>query len=232
MADLSGDQSMQRMYQTEDPHMTFAIMAKAAPEGSNKSSHPMIRKQHKTVNLGVIYGQTEFGISDRLGISLDEARELLGQHQSLFSQYWAWSRRVVQAAYRRAEIRTPCGWGATGPGDSKHRTWLNFPAQAAGGDIMRLVVIYLDRQGVRLLAPVHDGFLLSCRRNQLDDLRAAVDLACEKAAEQVLGGHRLKWSLDIFENRYRDEDGEPLWRMICREALEELHPGHVIDPPR
>jgi DNA polymerase I-like protein with 3'-5' exonuclease and polymerase domains len=226
-AALSGDRAMREMYLTDDAHMAFAIMAGAILAGATDETLRRIRKIYKTINLGVLYGQTEYGISDRLGISLDEARHLLEQHRLLFADYWEWSRRVVQAAYDRGEIKTRCGWASRVPRLSKYRTWSNWPIQATGGDIMRLTIIYLDRQGVRILAPVHDGFLLSCRRDQLDDLKQAVDYAREAAVSQVLGDFPLKWELEVHESRFRDKDGAPLWTFVT-EALGELYPNHVI----
>lgn len=87
--------------------------------------------------------------------------------------------------------------------------------QATGGDIMRLTITYLDRQSVRVLAPVHDGFLLSCRREQLDDLHDAVKFACGTAVEQALPGFPLKWDVTVHPNgRFEDEDGLPLWNKL------------------
>ena len=93
---------------------------------------------------------------------------------------------------------------------------MNWPMQAVGADIMRLVVTYLDRQNVQLLAPVHDGFLMTCRRDQLSDLRAAVDYACGMAIEQVLPGFPLKWDFNVYETRFEDEDGRPMWDRLRR----------------
>jgi hypothetical protein len=100
---------------------------------------------------------------------------------------------------------------------------MNWPVQATGGDLMRSVVTYLDQQNVRILAPVHDGFLLSCKRDQLEDLRAAVKIACDLACDQVLN-YRLKWDLEVFKGRYQDEDGKALWNLIG-EALGALYDG-------
>lgn len=169
-AALSGDPVLRAVYETEDAHLAFAIRAGAAPAGATKESHPEIRKRYKTVSLGVLYGQTAFGVSARLGIPVEAAQAILDQHRGLFPTFWAWSERVVQAAFDRRKMRTPCGWASSVPPSSNERTWMNFPVQATGGDIMRLTVTYLDRQNVALLAPVHDGFLLSCRRDQLADL--------------------------------------------------------------
>ena len=213
-AALSGDPAMRAMYESADAHIAFAQLAGAAPPGATKDSHPLIRKQYKTVNLGCLYGQSEYGIAARLGIPRSRAQAMLVQHHDLFPVYWDWSERVVQAAYDRGEMRTPCGWGAKVPKSSNIRTWMNFPIQATGSDLMRLVVTYLDRQGVDLLAVIHDGFLISCHRTEYAAAVAAVDWACSTAVAQVVPGFPLRWETTKHEQRFYDKDGAPLWNQI------------------
>ena len=100
---------------------------------------------------------------------------------------------------------------------------MNWPMQATGSDIMRLTVIYLDQQNVQILAPVHDGFLLTCRRHELDDLNAAVETACKTAIDQVIPGFPLRWDTEVHEVRFEDEDGLPIWNLIQDElaAIDE-----------
>ncbi len=214
-AALSGDPAMRAMYEATDCHLDFAVRAGAAPVGATKRTHGEVRKRYKTVNLGVQYGQTAYGIAARLGIAHPEAAALLEDHRALFPAFWRWSERIVQGSFDRGWIVTPCGWRSRVPPLSNERTWMNWPMQATGGDIMRLMIIYLDRQGVRILAPVHDGFLLSCRRNQLGDLQAAVDHAGHKAIEHVLPGFPLRWDFTVYgDGRFEDEDGLPLWNRL------------------
>jgi hypothetical protein len=223
-AALSGDPAMLADYAAEDCHMGSAIRAGAAPPGATKATHPAERRRFKAVNLGVLYGQTARGISARLGVSRHEAEALLEAHRPLFPVYWRWSERSVQAAYGRGEIRTPCGWRCRVPQGRNERTWMSWPMQAAGADLMRLTVTYLDRQGVRLLAAVHDGFLLSCRRGQVAELRAAVAHAASAAVGHVLPGATLRWEMAVHEGRYKDEDGAAMWDEV-RAILGEVADG-------
>jgi DNA polymerase I len=214
-AALSGDRMLRAVYEAPDCHMEFAVRAGAAPTGATKRTHANVRRLFKSVNLGVQYGQTPYGIAERLGVSHREAEALFADHRTLFPDFWRWSGSIVQAAYDRGQIHTPCGWQSLVPFDSKERTWMNWPMQATGRDIMRLTVIYLDKQNVRILAPIHDGFLLSCRRDQLADLRAAVDYACATAVDHVLPGFPLRWDVTVHEfGRFEDEDGRSLWERL------------------
>jgi hypothetical protein len=214
-AALSGDPALRAVYESSDCHIEFAVRAGAAPAGATKKSHPHIRKLYKTVNLGTLYGQSAYGASAALGLPHADASRLLEDHRRLFPVFWRWSDRMTQAAVDRRRISTPCGWRSRVPFNSNERTWLNWPMQSVGGDIMRATVTYLERQGVRLLAPIHDGFLLSCRRDQLDDLRAAVDYACGAATAHSLPDFPLRWELTAYTSRYEEEDGRGMWERLC-----------------
>jgi hypothetical protein len=214
-AGLSQDPAMRAIYEASDCHMAFAVLAGAATSHATKKTHGELRKRFKTANLAVLYGQSAFGLALRLGIPVREAELLLESHRASFPVFWNWSERIVQGSLDRGWIVTPCGWRCRVPPLSNERTWMNWPMQSTGSDLMRLVVTYLDRQNVQVLAPVHDGFLLSCRRDQISDLREAVDYACSAAVEHVLPGFPLRWEITIHsEGRFVDEEGLPLWKRL------------------
>jgi DNA polymerase I-like protein with 3'-5' exonuclease and polymerase domains len=211
-----GDPMMRAIYGTDDCHETFAIRAGGMPVGATKETRRRVRKAYKTVNLGILYGQTAYGISHRLGITQAAAEAIIDAHRWLFPQFRPWAERTVQGAFDRGYIRTPLGWQSKVPPESNERTWLNFMMQAGGADIMRLAMIYFDRQNVRILAPVHDGFLLSCRRDQLPDLKAAVDFACQRATEHCLGDFPLRWKMEVFHDRFGEDDeaAVAMWQFL------------------
>lgn len=226
-AHSSNDPVMRKMYISNDAHMWFAVKAGAAPPWATKKTHRAIRNLYKRISLGVLYGLTAYGAACRLQITVEQAQAIIDQHKELFTAYWKWSERMVQTAYDRGTIFTKCGWGCKIPPDSNFRTWLNWPIQTTGADIMRLTVIYLDQMGVQLLAPIHDGFLMMCDRDELPVLESAINSACAMAVEQVLGDFPLRWDISKpFEHRFEDEDGEPLWRLLTS-ALKELYPSHA-----
>ncbi len=213
-AALSNDSAMKAMYEKDDPHMAFAELARAVPEGATKDNFPDIRKKYKTVNLGVLYGLTPNGTAHRLGIPINEAEQLHQTHQRLFPAFWEWSEQRVITAMNRGSIRTRLGWRCLVPPGSNARTWANWPMQATGADIMRITIMYMEKEGLTVLAPIHDGFLLSCHRDEIDAMKEKVNFACRTAVEHALPNFKLRWTVDIHEERYMDSDGLPLWERI------------------
>jgi DNA polymerase I-like protein with 3'-5' exonuclease and polymerase domains len=223
-ADHSGDENMKEMYRADDCHMEFAIRAGAAPKDATKATHREIRKQYKTVNLGVLFGQSAYGVSKRLGIPVKRAETIIADHKHLFPDFWCWSERVVETAFANGYMTTPLGWRAKVHKMSNERTWRNYPMQATGADIMRLALIYLEQQNVKVLCPIHDGFLMPCHRDQVDDLNRAVDHAFHLAVDTVLPESEMKWSQKVHEGRFHDDDGVELWAEI-RRILKEVDAG-------
>ncbi|VTR94313.1 dna polymerase i : DNA polymerase, putative OS=Pelobacter carbinolicus (strain DSM 2380 / Gra Bd 1) GN=Pcar_0797 PE=4 SV=1: DNA_pol_A [Gemmata massiliana] len=227
-AALSGDEAMQSMYAADDPHLAFAVRAGAAPATATKDTHGDIRDQYKTVNLAVLYAQTPYGIADRLGIDLYESKLLLRQHESLFRKYHEWSKRVVATAVQRRTIHTRCGWKAHVEPGTKWRTWANFPVQAGAADVMRVMTLVLDRQNVQILAIVHDGWLLSCRKGQLEQLRAAVGHARRVTCDTLLNGFQLKLDIAVYRDCFEDKKGKKAWdfiRSVLPRELPEIEPA-------
>jgi DNA polymerase I-like protein with 3'-5' exonuclease and polymerase domains len=201
-------------YATGDPHMQFAVLAGAAPEGAKQETHREVRKKFKAVNLATNYGQTAHGLAQQTGMYLAEAEALLGQHRRLYPDYYGWQERYVRNAFARGSCHTIAGWRRKVARSDNSRSVANFPIQGCGGDLMRLSVIYLSRSGLKLLATVHDGFLIECRRSEIREVRDAIDSALRRAVTQLLPGCPMTWTTEVDTDRYHDKDGKSLWDMI------------------
>jgi hypothetical protein len=215
-SDLSHDLAMRQGYESKDPHMAFAILARAAPLGATKKTHPMERKKYKTVNLAVNYGQTEFGLAEKTGMHRHEARVLIDQHRRCFSTYWSWSDRYTVQAFGQRRCTTAGGWPRKVSRHDEPRSVANYPIQGTGSDLMRLSTVYLSRCSLNLLATNHDGFLIECLCCQLPEVYRAVDAALRQAAEQLLPGTPMRWGVEVFGDRYREDDEKALelWDLV------------------
>jgi hypothetical protein len=109
-AALSGDEQMIEDYRSGDPHMVFARAHRLVPADATADSHPAMREVCKTVNLGVLYGLTEYGLAVRLGVTRVYARQLLQLHRERYRRFWRWVGDQVNAALLTNVMSTVFGW--------------------------------------------------------------------------------------------------------------------------
>ena len=217
--------NMLDMYRTGDPYLSFAKSVGAVPQTATKTSHAEVRDRYKQMLLAVQYGMSVKTLAARLKIPEFEASEMLGQHHSQFTQYWAWSDDYIQHAMQTSVVRTIFGWtyhvGIVG--QVNERSLRNWLIQSTGADILRIACILAARHGIRILASVHDAVLIE---TPIDRIEADVVLMKEimrRASRIVLnatteGTHELRTDAKIFKypDHYTDPRGDAIW-------------GHVLE---
>ena len=67
------------------------------------------RNKAKTVNFGIIYGMSEYGLAQKLGMEIDEAREFIGQYFGNLPVLEAWIQEVHAFAIREGYVVNPFG---------------------------------------------------------------------------------------------------------------------------
>lgn len=202
-AGLSRDSKLLRAYDSGDPYMRFAIDAGLAPEGATKGTHPDVRKMCKTIVLGVQYGMGAESMAVRGGMLVSEARRLLMLHKETYQTFWAWTERQQDLASLGEPAYTPMGWRIVlGYGaDVNRRSSGNWPIQSTGSDILRVAVILLAEQGIKLIGTVHDAVLIESPAAQIDQVVAEAQLLMTRAAVAVCG---VKVRVDAHVVRYPD----------------------------
>jgi DNA polymerase I-like protein with 3'-5' exonuclease and polymerase domains len=172
--------------------------------------------------LGVQYGMEAGTLAARAGISTFEAREMLGQHREIFTQYWKWSDDWVQHAMQTGIMRTAMGWTCrTGVTEFNDRSFRNWPLQAAGADILRIACILATRHGIKLLGPVHDAVLIEAPIERIEADVSLMQEIMRRASRIVLnadadGAHELSTDASIirYPERYSDPRGEAIWDRV------------------
>ena len=216
-AAISGDTNMTAAYLAGDFYLAFAEMAKAVPPGATKESHPVEREKFKTVALGVLFGQTEHGISAKLNVTLAEARNLLNLHKETFKTFWKWSEETLMLGSLHMELWTPLRWPLHVCGHFRANTLRNFPIQGAGGDMMRVALCLATEAGLKICCPVHDAFLLEAPLEKLDADTAALQEIMSRASAAILPGLTLRSAAEkvLSPNRYMDEKrGRVMWDQV------------------
>lgn len=219
-AALSGDQRMMSDYQTGDPYLALAKLAKAAPLDATKATHKPVRDRFKACVLGTLYGLGRHGLAVQINQPPAYAHELQQIHRRMYPRFWDWTEASVDAAMLTGSISTVFGWRQRvvdkANGDPvNHRALLNFPAQANAADMLRIACCLGTERGVEIVAPIHDAVLVCAPVDRLDDDIATMREAMREASVAVLRGFELQTEIEFtarYPDRYRDKRGVEMWR--------------------
>ncbi|WP_304615506.1 DNA polymerase I [Paracoccus sp. (in: a-proteobacteria)] len=191
--------------------MTASQMFGVPVEGMD----PMIRRQAKAINFGVIYGISGFGLSRNLRIPRAEAQSFIDTYFERFPEIRAYMDRTVADAKADGSVRTLFGRRINTPGINQsgpaaggaRRAAINAPIQGAAADIIRRAMIRMPAAiadlPARMLLQVHDELVFEVAEDAVDSLIARAREVMEAAAEPTVklsvplvvdAGHGLNWA--------------------------------------
>ncbi len=150
---------------------------------------PEMRRRAKTVNFGVIYGQTPFGLAKQLRISKEEAAEFI---EAYFNRYPGIDRflaQVLEDCRRRGYVSTILGRkrfvtgirpGFTRQRNLPERTAINTVIQGSAADIIKKAMLRVykrlheEASPARMILQVHDELVFECPEEALSQTVAIV----------------------------------------------------------
>ncbi len=196
MADLSGDSAMIEAFnQGEDIHSSTA--AKLFGVDSEHVTSEM-RRRAKTANFGIIYGISAFGLSQRLNIPRNEAKEIIDGYFASFAQVKSYMDNVIAEAKNNGYVETMFGRKRFLPdiNSSNHtvrslaeRNAINAPIQGSAADIMKLAMIEVARRledgsfKSKITMQVHDELVLDTLKTEFEKVKTLVVEAMESAVQ-------------------------------------------------
>jgi DNA polymerase-1 len=157
---------------------------------------PLLRRNAKMINYGIIYGIGAFGLAQRLGIEYDTARRYI---EAYFEQYPGirdYMERAKEEARAQGYVTTLFGRMCATPeirsGNPARRGYaeraaINAPIQGSAADIMRRAMIRADRAlsrsnlGARMLLQVHDELVFEVPEAEKYDMEILVRHEMEQA---------------------------------------------------
>jgi DNA polymerase I-like protein with 3'-5' exonuclease and polymerase domains len=162
-----------------------------------------------------------YGMAQRAGIMVIEARQLLQLHREHYSAFWAWAEQNVDNVLAGATLSTPMGWQfRQGMGtEGNQRSILNWPMQSTGADILRLSCVRLMEAGVKICAPVHDAILIEAPLDALDEQVELARGIMEQACRDLLRGRACRVDAETIKHpgRYMDtKRGLGMWNTVMR----------------
>jgi DNA polymerase-1 len=153
----------------EDVHTaTASKVFQTAPEDLDLGQ----RSKAKMVNYGIVYGLSDFGLADRLGIPREEAKEIIDTYLERFPAVRAFIEATIAQATEQGHVTTLWGRRRQIP-ELKARNWqvrtlgerlaVNTVIQGTAADVMKLALVRVDAalrdSPVRPILTVHDELL-------------------------------------------------------------------------
>ena len=181
LAHISKDENMMHAFlNDEDVHKQAASKVLGIPvEEVTKEQ----RSSAKAVNFGIVYGISDFGLSEQLGISRKEAKEYIEQYLEKYSGIKKFMDDIVETAKNNGYVETLFHRRRYIPELSSNnymvrqfgaRAAMNTPIQGTAADIMKIAMINVfnklkeENLDAELVLQVHDELILECRVEQKD----------------------------------------------------------------
>lgn len=194
IASTSGDQGMIDAFLSgEDIHAATASKVFGVPLAEVTREQ---RSQAKTVNFGIIYGVSAYGLSQQSSLSRTEAKEVIEQYFATYPGIKKYIDDQVAAARAKGYVETLLGRrrylrdidsrNQAVRGHSE-RNAINAPIQGTAADIVKLAMIRihdrLQREGLRspMILQVHDELVFDAYTAEVDALRELVKSEMEAA---------------------------------------------------
>ncbi len=187
IAHLSGDGNMLADFaRHKDVHTaTAANVFGVSPEEVTAD----MRRKAKTVNFGIVYGISAFGLAERLGIPRKEAAGLIERYFENYPRLKAYMEETIREARRKGYVETllhrrrylsDINSANAVVRAYAERNAVNAPVQGSSADMIKLAMIAvqrgIERQGLsaRMILQVHDELVFDVPENETERLKALV----------------------------------------------------------
>ncbi|MBR0085313.1 MAG: DNA polymerase I, partial [Lachnospiraceae bacterium] len=196
LAHMSGDPHLIEAYrENRDIHAATASKVFGVPL---EEVTPLMRRNAKAVNFGIIYGISAFGLSEDLGISQKEAKKYMNDYFETYPHVKEFMDKCVSDAKERGYSLTLYNRKRPIPeltsGNFMQRSFgervaMNAPIQGTAADIIKIAMIKvykrLRKEGLksRLILQVHDELLIETVIDEIEAVSHILQEEMEHAAE-------------------------------------------------
>ena len=169
--------------------------------GEAQADDPRLRSVAKMINYGIVYGLSDFGLAQRLGIERADAKRYIDGYLKTYATLDKYMHQIIEEAYRDGGTRTLLGRFRPIPElqarnrmlrSSGERKARNTPIQGTAADLLKLAMIAVQRvidteaKDVKMLLTVHDELVLEAPAER-------ADAVSKKLVDKMEG----VWKLDV-----------------------------------
>ncbi len=193
LAHYSGDEALRQAYLDDaDIHTRVAAEVNGIDEADVTSE---LRRIAKTINFGIVYGQSPFGLAKTLSISKEDARDYIERYFERYSSVEAFMLETLVRCRNEGYVSTMLGRRRAIQGvrdlsqlpkekrrslTEAERIAINMPIQGTAADLIKLAMLRVHeklRQSdlrARLLLQIHDELLLETPADEVQQLSELV----------------------------------------------------------
>lgn len=196
LAHIAGDEKLIEAFQNDmDIHTKTAM--EVFKVGKDEVTSNM-RRHAKAVNFGIVYGISDYGLSQSLSISRKEAGEFIERYLESYPGVQEYMDEIVKDAKQKGFVQTLLHRRRYIPEITSRnfnlrsfaeRTAMNTPIQGSAADIIKKAMIdmadRLKEEGLksRLLLQVHDELIFEAPKDEIEKLKKVVPDVMENAIE-------------------------------------------------
>ena len=175
------------------------IHTKTAMEIFNKPKDEItknMRRQAKAVNFGILYGISNFGLSEDIGISVKDAKEFMNRYLEVFPKIKEYQDKLVEDAYKNGYVTTlfnrkrkieelnNTNYIIRSQGE---RIALNTPVQGTAADIIKIAMINIfdefNKKNLKskMILQIHDELIFNVYKDEEKEVRNIIKEKMENA---------------------------------------------------
>ena len=194
IAALSGEENMIKAFQNnEDIHRSTAAKVFNVPlEEVTKEQ----RSNAKTVNFGIIYGVSAFGLSNQTSLSRKESAELIDAYYATYPKLKSYMSNQVDFARENGYVQTVLGRrrylkdinsANMMVKSGAERNAVNAPIQGSAADIIKIAMINIHKKLTsenwksKMLLQVHDELVFDVHNSELEKIKPMIKHEMENA---------------------------------------------------
>jgi len=177
VAALAQDEKMIEAFKKgEDIHLRTAS---EIFNSSHRNITGSLRRVAKTINFGILYGMSSYGVSQALGVSREQAQDFINNYFQHFPKIRDYIKKTINFARKHSYVETLLGRrrylpeinsALTTLRRAAERMAINMPVQGSAADIMKIAMINISKisdSEAKMLLQVHDELLFEIREEKI-----------------------------------------------------------------
>lgn len=189
LADISQDEHLRQAFiEEQDIHTSTAMRVFGVESADQVDGN--LRRQAKAVNFGIVYGISDYGLSQNLGITRKEAQTFIDTYFEKYPGVKKYMEDIVREAKDKGYVETLYHRRRYLPDINSRnfnirsfaeRTAINTPIQGSAADILKIAMIKIDKklkeEGMEatMLLQVHDELVFEAPNSEIPKLQKLVE---------------------------------------------------------